>query len=141
MSKHLGWSSGTRFFLAAGFALMLGGCGGGHGGNATISGKVSVDGKPVTGGFLLFMPTGGSGKPAEAEIRSDGSFKSTATMAGKCTVSYSPPTVPSLDLKPGESPPPGEFDGLIPKQTEVEVKSGSNKVDVELTKGAPPPAG
>jgi hypothetical protein len=133
MRNHSG-----RLWLAV--LLLLTGCGG-EPGNATITGKVSVDGKPVTGGFLLFIPTGGSGKPAEAEVQSDGNFKSTATTAGKCTVSYSPPTIPSIDLKEGESPPPGEFDSLTPKQAEVDIKDGANKLDIELTKIGAPPAG
>jgi hypothetical protein len=116
------------------------GCGG-AGGNANVTGKVSYSGMPVTGGALLLVPNGGQAKSIEAEVQPDGTFRSTTAMAGNYTATYSPPTGPSpLDLQPGESAPPGPFDGLVPKQPEVEIKSGANTLDVELVKPAPPAA-
>jgi hypothetical protein len=119
--------------------LTLVGCG--QGGNAAISGKVTFNGAPVTGGSLLFVPNDVAGKPAEASVGQDGAFRSSPATAGKQTVTYNPPTNPTPpDLQPGESAPPGPFDGLVPKQPEVEIKSGSNTLDIELVKPEPPAA-
>lgn len=94
-----------------------------------------MNGAPVTGGSLLFVPNGGQAKPVEAEVQADGAYKTPPAMAGKFTVTFSPPVIDSpLNLQPGESPPPGPFDGAVPKQTDVEIKSGSNTIDVELVK-------
>jgi hypothetical protein len=53
------------WLAAALFALALaGGCGGES--VSTVHGKVTLDGEPVNGGNIMFLPTGGSRKAAAA---------------------------------------------------------------------------
>lgn len=140
MTRYLG----RRLYRASRFGALavlvaVAGCND-SGGNATITGKVNFNGMPVTGGSLLFVPNGAAGKPAEASVGPDGAFRSSPATSGKLTVTFNPPTAPTPpDLQPGESPPAGPFDGLVPKQPEVEIKGGANTLDIELIK-APPPA-
>jgi hypothetical protein len=57
------------------FAVCLGaGCDDGRPARFPVSGKVMIDGKPVTLGSLQFLPQNGQGRPSSASIRTDGSF-------------------------------------------------------------------
>ena len=130
-------------------ALVLAGCSGGTTLTGKVTGKVTYDGKPVEGGSLTFAPiASGSaavGKPGSAEIKTDGTYSVGTNRAddgaaiGKHRVSYSPPaaTLPAGQelTKEGESMPKSPYDGLKVKQSEVEVKSGANTIDIELVKG------
>lgn len=129
-----------------GFAGLLGCSGGGS--LAPVSGKVTYNGKAVTGGSLSFSPIGGDnaknpGKPGAAVIQSDGTFKvgtndtADGAVVGRHKVTFSAPQMdypPGVDPKPGQLPPKSGFEGLVVKQPEIEVKSGSNTIEVELTK-------
>jgi hypothetical protein len=88
--------------LAAGAAAMSlsGGCGSSPPPNpATVRGKLLFNGRPVSGGLVVFTPDperGGRGKPARAETGPDGSFlllldNSTHIPAGWYRVSLAPP--------------------------------------------------
>jgi hypothetical protein len=113
----------------------LTGCGGLGGGS--ISGKVTHQGEPVKGGSLTFSPAADGknpGKPVGAEINADGTYSAPSPPAGKNKVIYSAPVSESAELKPGQSPPPSPYDGLVPKQQEVDLKSGSSTLDIELVK-------
>jgi hypothetical protein len=128
-------------FLAAAALLFLTGCGAK---TSTVSGKVTYQGQPVTGGSITLLPTGGStGKPAAANVQPDGTFTmSSGTDAGGATpgqnrVTYSAPVVElptGVELQPGQSPPASPFAGLRPTTETVEVKSGTNNLVIELTK-------
>ena len=48
------------------------GCGKGHPDCVPVSGQVLIDGKPVPGGMVRFVPE--KGRPATADIQSDGRF-------------------------------------------------------------------
>lgn len=133
--------------LCAG-ALLSTGCGGASDDLATasVSGKVTRQGQPVSGGSVMFVPRvsadkkGPPGKPAAGEVGPDGTFKLTTyvkndgAIIGKHQVLYTPAPVEiddSIDpdiAKPTVSP----FDGLKPSKSEVEVKAGSNTIDVDL---------
>ncbi|NLF68617.1 MAG: hypothetical protein GX575_06110 [Candidatus Anammoximicrobium sp.] len=111
---------------------------------APVSGTVRADGQPVNGGVVTFAPVGGdasAGKPAGGAVQADGTFvlstesKGDGAILGRHRVIYSPPTVetpPVQEGKHAESPPPSPYAGLIPKEAEVEVKSGSNQIDIDL---------
>jgi hypothetical protein len=132
------------------YALLgLTGCGGGSTDLPTgrVSGKVSHNGQPVTGGTVTFAPlksgvAGGGmvGKPASGPISSDGSFSLTTyspgdgAVVGKHTVGYSAPAVEIDEAMHTENskPPVSPYAGLVPKIKEVEVKPGSNTIDIEL---------
>jgi len=108
---------------------------------------VSSNGKPITGGSVMFMPTaesaaaGGSGRPAAGAVGADGRYvlgtdgHGAGAVIGKHKVLYSAPSVAFPEgkiLKPGESAPVSPYANLVPKQEEVEVKAGSNTIDIEL---------
>ena len=126
-------------------SLALSGCGSS---TQKVSGQVTFNGQPVTGGSLTFLPktvegSQEAGKPATATVGSDGKYvlgtekADDGARVGRYQVSYSAPVAEmpaGVELKPGQSPPPSPFDKLVPKQPEVEVKTGANAIDVELTK-------
>jgi hypothetical protein len=126
--------------------VALVGCGGS---TQAVSGKVTTGGQPVTGGTVTFLPldaaggdTAALGEPTSGAIQADGTYKlgvggAPGAVAGKHRVIYSAPTIelpPGKELKPGEGPPLSPFAGLVPKTSEVEIKSGSNTIDIELVK-------
>ena len=55
------WSCGS-FVILIGVAALVSGCGGEVSGppRATIAGKVTLDGKPVEGGEIRFLPAKGA---------------------------------------------------------------------------------
>lgn len=123
---------------------------------APVSGKMSFQGNPVTGGSLTFSPimmTGNKETPGSAafgNIEPDGSFtlttykKGDGAIVGKHRVTFGPPGAPPIDEKEhseNSKPVISPYYGLMPKVAEVEVKSGDNKIDIELIpdpKVAPP---
>lgn len=141
--RRLGWAN-TALFLVG--LLALAGCGGGGAPTAPVSGKVTYKGQAVKGGSFTFIPVADKGnatpgKPAAGVVQPDGTYSlgtygtSDGAVLGRHKVSYSAPVMelpPGKELKPGESPPASPYDKLAPKQEEVEVKSGSNTIDIEL---------
>jgi hypothetical protein len=133
--------------LAAFSVIVMTGCGSKS--NA-VTGKVTYNGQPVTGGSLTFLPVTSSagdpqaaGKPAAANVDSAGNYKlipggdSGGAAKGMNRVVYSAPVsdIPAgVELQPGQGPAPSPFDGLRPKTETVEVKPGNNTIDIELTK-------
>lgn len=129
--------------------LALVGCGGS---TQSVTGKVTSGGQPVTGGSVTFLPVGSGtavgadaakiGEPTSGEVSANGTYKLGAggtqgAVVGKHRVMYSAPTIelpPGKELKPGESPPQSPYAGLVPKTPEVEIKAGSNTIDIELVK-------
>jgi len=124
--------------------LVLGvavGCGG-NASVAKVTGKVNYNGQPVTGGTLMFLPVPheGSvegGEPGVAAVETTGTFtvstngKQDGALIGKHRVVYTPPGPPPK--------PPGDttveklpFDNLTPMAAEVEVKPGTNELDIQL---------
>jgi hypothetical protein len=110
---------------------------------ATVSGTVVANGKPVTGGNIVFSPAGGNrstapGKPGAAEIRPDGSFVLTLEpgekgLAERFTVRFTPPVLPPMsEAEAKVTLPP--YQGFVPKQPDVAVRSGANTLDIELVK-------
>jgi len=133
--------------VSAGFLVALLGCSGGSHPTAKVGGKVTHDGQPVTSGSLTFAPVAGTvGKPAAGVVKGDGTY-TLATYApedgaavGRHKVIYSPAAADSsqqqVPVEPGkhdEKPAaPVPFSGLVPKEPEVEVKAGSNEINIEL---------
>ena len=130
-------------------ALVVGlaGCSGGQA-TAKVSGKVVVDGKPVTGGMITFTPIAAgagatAGKGASGEVKGDGTFALTTTtpddgaVVGRHKVAFFPPSAPAPEAaaesgKHDQAPAPSPLKGLMPKQAEVEVKAGTNEITIEL---------
>ena len=147
---------GVRFLLPQGSTLVRGilvlgvfvlaGC---SGSVAPVSGKVTFNGKEVPGGTVTFSPIGSSdnpypGKPAMGLVQKDGTYvlgtngEADGAWIGRHKVLYIPPQVelpPGKVQKTGDPVPKSPYDGLIPRDAEVEVKSGSNTINVELVPG------
>lgn len=131
--------------VVASSALLMG-CGGSDFSTADVSGTVTLNGQPVTGGTIMLTPiaTGDSklpGKGAAGRVQKDGSFVLTTyeegdgAIIGKHSLSYIPPTATegAANAKPGtvfKSP----YSGVKPKKPEVEITSGDNTLTVELVK-------
>ncbi len=140
----------NRYALAGvvGLVLTFVGCGGGGDQlpTAQVSGKVTFDGKPVTGGTLTFLPQASAGnptpgKPASGTIQSDGTYElgtydtDDGAVIGRHTISFSAPAPESSSNDGGHGEASASmYERLKPMKTEVEVESGSNTIDIELTK-------
>jgi hypothetical protein len=130
--------------LAALIAIVaLLGCGDSGGkSTAKVSGKVTSGGQPVTEGNIRFTPlaTGGdAGMPASGKIEPDGSYTlstygtNDGAVVGKHRIDYEEKVFEGT-LQPGESPPASPYAGTKPNPAEVEVKAGSNTIDIDLAK-------
>jgi hypothetical protein len=133
--------------MFAAVAILCCGCGGGgEFPTAPVSGTVTHDGKPVRGGSLTFAPVTDSeqeaGKPASATVGDDAAYELSTygegdgAVIGKHRVSYSPPAAEAVAEADGghAQQPASPYEGLTPKQSEVEITSGSNTIDIELVR-------
>jgi hypothetical protein len=141
MRRHL--------FLVACAVFCFAGCGGGDFKVAKVTGKITVGGKPVTGGDVMFMPLGKdekgqSGKAARSQIRADGGYSLTTydafdgAVIGKHQVTLYNPGIPIVDDPMADDDAPkgkptlsaAEMESLK-KPKEVEVKAGSNEINLD----------
>ncbi|MCI0359090.1 MAG: hypothetical protein L0211_11480 [Planctomycetaceae bacterium] len=132
------------------WSLGSGGCGERGAAKGKVMGKVVFGGQPVTAGSLLFAPAEGVvSEPATGVIQPDGSFVMT-TLAegdgaaiGKHLVNYNAPPRTGREEWDGYGTPPPEkispFEGLAPKQSEIEIKPGVNNLTIELVQAPPQP--
>ncbi len=139
----------------------LNGCGSGiHYEHATVHGKVTYQGKPLTLGSVLFVPVEppkeGSVQPASGEIKSDGTYelKSEAdagAILGEHKVvvfamdsgSSAKDTAKAADAAPSPAGPAkaARLKSLVPKKyadptttpLTKKVVAGDNTIDIELT--------
>jgi hypothetical protein len=108
-----------------------------------VSGIVTLDGKEIGPGTVVFAPTGGGNKPATGSIESGGSYvlmtsRETGLAPGKYQAAISIREVPQ-NVKRGDRPPPGKL--LIPEKyeesstsgLEYEVQPGDNTINIELS--------
>lgn len=127
---------GPLFFL---LAASLCGC---SASLAVVNGKVTVDGKEVTGGGIVFSPVYADGdpppgKPGQADIGPDGTFSLNLEPGARgfphrYTLRYTPPPVRMTKKKSESGDVVIPYQGLVPTQKEVEIKSGVNVVNIEL---------
>lgn len=78
-----------RAIVATALLACLGGCSGGGGPpSGTVTGKVTIDGQPVTGGSIRFHPTATDtkSKPSGGVIGADGSYSVPDAPVGACKV-------------------------------------------------------
>ncbi len=145
--------------LAAGLCsvvLLVGllGCSGGAKQAATgkVSGKVTYQEKPVEAGSVTFVPiaegasadTGVATKPAGGAVKSDGSYVLTTyqdgdgAIVGRHKITFFPAAAQAAEASGGEAgkhdeaPAASSYRGLMPKEAEVEVKEGTNEINIEL---------
>jgi hypothetical protein len=136
--KHAWFSTGALLCsMVVGFAA---GCGE-TSQESQVSGNVSLDGKRLGPGIIVFAPVG-NGTPAIGPIEHDGSYSMSTShevglSAGKYKVGISIREVPA-NVKRGDRLPPGKL--LIPEKyedsatsgLEYDVAPGSNTIDIEL---------
>jgi hypothetical protein len=109
---------------------------------ADVSGKVTLDGKPIGPGDVVFTPAGQSNNAATGTVENDGSYylktgRTTGLAPGKYQVSLSV-REPPANFHPGDRPPPGRL--LIPDRyqlpsssgLEFDIQPGHNNVDLVL---------
>ncbi len=113
-------------FLSVVALVVFAGCGGG---SASVTGKVTANGDPLTSGKVVFSPIGGGVKAAAGKIQNDGTYElKTAGDEGiwpaEYRVMYSPAT-PQEEAK-------WESWSISPEK--VTVESGPNEIVIELTK-------
>jgi len=131
--------------LTVTLALALGvlaivGCGGGPA-TEKVTGTITANGQPVTGGTISFAPVAEGAvatvEPMSATVGSDGTF-SLGVVAGKNRVMYYAPPVEQGEAQEwdGKGKPPetnkSPYDGLRAEPSEVEIKSGKNELTFEL---------
>src|SRR4051812_44690714 len=80
--------------LAALLVLGVSGCGG----TATVSGKVTYNGRPVTSGTVVFMDADGRPSPP-AYIQADGTYSASNVPVGAVRVAIDNPPPPAVDMK------------------------------------------
>jgi hypothetical protein len=113
-------------------ALLTAGCGAAtEKADATARGTVTVDGKPLTGGTVLFTPTG-EGQGGSGLIESDGTFelRTSASKSGIDPGEYDVvimPTDDMLDAEDGVPIPPKYSDMENPVLRETVTKEGPNE--------------
>lgn len=156
MQPSNGMAAFRRMYFSVallGIGTLLGaGCGGGSDDptTAAVSGKVTRGGQPVSGGTVMFSPRasadkkGPPGKPAASVVGTDGTFtlttyaKNDGAVIGKHQVTYTPAPIEIDEKQHKEDSPPvvSPFDGLVPSKPDVEVKAGSNTIDIDLVPGS-----
>jgi hypothetical protein len=136
----------------------LPGCGGGEFKTAPVTGKVTYQGQPVTAGSLTFAPVASgekalAGRPGTGAVKSDGTYtlsthkEGDGAVVGPHRVSYSPPPAENKTIEVDgsvqavEPTEPQPYQGLAPKQPQVDVAKGSNTIDIELIPSPTPGAG
>lgn len=135
---HLG---GLRLLLPGLLLVVLTGCGGKP---ATVSGVVTLDGKPLQRGTVGFTPVA-SGMRAAGVIESDGRYSLRTNRDAGLEIGEYEVTVVSREPGPenAQGPPmPGPY--ITPQHYAVEstsglkfkVDGGSNTIDIALTSGA-----
>lgn len=108
---------------------------------AAVAGVVTSNGRPVSGGNVVLAPLAESkgdvpGKPAVANVADDGSYSMRLTpglrgLAKRFRVRYSPPVLPPMKEEEAmKAVPP--YAGLVPKDSEVAIAAGGNRIDIEL---------
>ena len=108
---------------------------------ARVSGLVTVDSRPVSGGSIVLAPVAEGkqkipGKPSAANVAEDGTFSleiepGSQGLAKRIWVRFSPPALPAMSVEEAmKAVPP--YLGMVPNEEQVEIAPGSNRIDVTL---------
>jgi hypothetical protein len=128
--------------LIACFVVITVGCGSESLGSK-VSGRVTLDGKPIGPGTLTFVRIGGGQNPATGNVMSaDGYYtvqtnRTTGLTPGQYKVAVSIRQRPE-SAAPGQRQPlmpfahPEKYNSLETSGLEYEIKSGSNTINIEL---------
>lgn len=132
----------VRCSVVAALLLLAAGCGG----TGDVAGKVTYQGKPLVWGTVQFE--GSDNMLRQANINSDGTYAIKGVAIGEAKVAVSSINPKSSDFQPmmreGMPPPPPrpEVKGWFPIPAKYDtphksgltytIKSGENKIDIEL---------
>jgi hypothetical protein len=132
----------TELVLGRLCLVFVAGCSGG-GFQSSVSGTITLDGKAIGPGFLVFAPLAGGTNPANGAIQPDGSYElKTANTAGLRPGKYkvSVTVLDQPDVPPGErsyvvakSRIPEKYNDVNTSGLEFDVASGSNTIDIRLS--------
>jgi hypothetical protein len=138
--SRVGFSCLGALSLAATCIFFVSGCSQ-QGLEASVTGKVTLDGKPIGPGYISFVPAGETRNPAQGRVLEDGTYSvKTAHVAGL------PPGIYQVKVSvhepmadPNERvevmPPlvhPEKYTKPEPSGLEYEVTSGPNTINIEL---------
>ena len=111
--------------------------------DSLVSGTVTLDGRAIGPGFLVFAPAAGETNPANGAIQTDGRYElKTANTAGLHAGKYmvSVTVLDQPDVPPGErsfvvakSRIPEKYNDINTSGLEFDVARGSNKIDIPLS--------
>ncbi len=117
--------------------LAVAGCGRGHG--ASVSGEVTLDGKPLDTGTVAFHPLG-DGPTAYGGIHPNGTYQlktgaGTGVPPGEYRVTVVATTAPPTDgpSVPGQMITPARYGDPAQSGLHRTVERGSNRIDLNLT--------
>jgi hypothetical protein len=100
------------------------GCGGEAIERATVSGRVTVDGKPLSSGQIRFLPTSDKGGPVWSAWIKDGSYTTEGTRGtpvGELRVEINGFRTPSW-YTPSGTPAAGDEEAMIPQEQYLAAK-------------------
>jgi hypothetical protein len=140
-----GWLS--ALFTAA---LSAGGCGVGGDNPASVSGRVTFNGKPVTSGVVVLVGAGGKASDP-GTVQPDGAFSIAKSPAGKVKVAFDNPTPPRVVNEPGVAnpeakeqaetaarytPTPQQYKNPDQSGVTLDLKAGKNEnIEIKLPPG------
>lgn len=130
-----------RFAVAMGFALLVFGSSGCGSGQGDVSGKVTLDGKPLKWGTVLIEGPDGSAK--QGNIDSNGEYAIRGISAGDAKVAVNSPDPKSVTSPKGGKatsfpdvsdwfPIPKQYEGLATSGLKFGIKGGKNTINIEL---------
>lgn len=116
---------------------------------APVAGLVTFQGQPVKGGIIQFAPDAKeglkAGKAAVGEIREDGTFSMSSftpndgAVIGTGRIFYIEPSMnaeppPDAEKTKTWTPPQSGYEGLVPRESQITISRGPNKLTVELVR-------
>ncbi|MCA9189227.1 MAG: hypothetical protein R3E01_21630 [Pirellulaceae bacterium] len=130
------WLAHIAVFTA--FCLAISGCG--SNGAATVEGKVTWEGQPLTEGNVRFVPADGKGQTASADVK-DGAF-TIAVPPGQWRVEFSAPKVVGKIkmIDAPDAPTVDDVRELLPPMYNVQskltadVQPGTQEIPFDLVK-------
>jgi hypothetical protein len=113
---------------------------------ADVQGVVSLDGKPIGPGVVVFAPVSGEENPATGAIQVDGSYflktsRERGLRPGSYKVAVQIHEIPTdraygeRDMRPIKFRIPEKFTTVTTSNLEFDVEDGSNTIDIPLTSG------
>ena len=127
-------------FVCALVVMFAAGCGSSSFDVAPVSGQVTVEGKPLTGKYMvIFSPIAAgakdrAGRAAAGQIEADGRYSLSTYEPGDGAV-VGPHRV--AVVPPGEISVTTRLPGVLPEDFSVEVKAEKNEINIDLKRWTP----